>query len=44
MNFFAIGFVTELAPLHSQSAWESRGERIRTVELAAYCNYLKKKT
>ena len=40
MNFFVKGFVTELVPFYSQSAWKSRVKRIRTVELAAYCNYL----
>ena len=36
----AKGIVAELASLHSQSAWGSRGERVRTAGLAACCNYL----
>ena len=39
----AKGIVTELAPPHAQSAWGSRGERVRAAGLAAYCNYLSKK-
>ena len=43
----AKGLVVELAPPHApphaQSAWGSRGERVRTVELAAYCNYFSPK-
>ena len=35
--------VVELAPLHVQSTWGSRGERIRVAGLAAYCNNLSKK-
>ena len=34
---------SELAPPHAQSAWASRGERIRVTRLAVYCNYLSKK-
>ena len=34
------GFVAELTPSHAQSAWGSRGEKIRIAGLAAYCNYL----
>ena len=33
----------ELAPLHVQSAWRSRGERVRAARLAACCNYFSKK-
>ena len=32
-----------MAHPHAQSAWGSRGERIRAAELAACCNYLSKK-
>ena len=39
----AKGIVTELAPPHAQSAWGSRGEKVRAAGLAAYCNYLSKK-
>ena len=39
----AKGLVVELAPPHAQSAWGSRTERVRTVELAAYCNYFSPK-
>ena len=39
----AKGLVVELAHPHAQSAWGSRGERIRAAELAACCNYLSKK-
>ena len=37
------GLVAELAPPHAQNAWGSRGERVRTAELAACCNYFSKK-
>ena len=40
---FAKGLVTELAPLHIQSVWRFRGERIQAVRLAACCNYFSKK-
>ena len=39
----AKSLVAELVPLHVQSVWESRGERIRVTELAACCNYFSKK-
>ena len=39
----AKGLVVELAPPHAQSVWGSRRERVRTVELAAYCNYFSPK-
>ena len=32
-----------MAPPHAQSAWGSRGKRVRTAELAACCNYFSKK-
>ena len=35
--------VVELAPLHAQSAWGSRGDRIRVAGLAEYCNHHSKK-
>ena len=31
-----------MAPPHTQSAWEYRGERFRATGLAAYCNYFLK--
>ena len=37
------GLVAELAPPHAQSAWGSRGERIRAAGLAVYYNYFSKK-
>ena len=43
MGFVAKGLVAELAPPHAQSAWGSKKERVRTVGLAARCNYLSKK-
>ena len=39
----AKGLLAELAPLHAQSVWESRGERVQVAVLTAYCNYLSKK-
>ena len=33
------GLVAKLAPPHAQSAWGSRGKRVRAAELAACCNY-----
>ena len=42
-NVVAKDLVAELAPLHVQSVWGSRGERVRAAELAAYCNYFSKK-
>ena len=39
----AKGLVTKLAPPHAQSAWGSRGERVRVARLAICCNYLSKK-
>ena len=41
--YYAEGLVVELTPLHVQSAWGSRRERVQVVELTAYCNYLSKK-
>ena len=35
----AKGLITELAPLHAQSVWGSRGERVQVAGLAIYCNY-----
>ena len=35
--------VTELTPLHAQSAWGSRNESVQTTGLAACCNYFSKK-
>ena len=32
-----------MTPLHVQSAWKSRRERVRTAGLVAYYNYLYKK-
>ena len=40
---YAKGLVTKLAPPHTQSAWGYRGERVRTVRLAACCYYFSKK-
>ena len=37
------GLVTELIPPHAQSAWESRGEKVRVTGLAVCCNYFSKK-
>ena len=37
------GLVTELAPLHAQSTWGSRGENVRAARLVACCNYFSKK-
>ena len=34
------GLVVELTPPHAQSDWRSRGKRVQTAELTAYCNYL----
>lgn len=39
----AKGFVAELATPHVQSAWKSRGERVRTVGLIVCCNDFSKK-
>ena len=39
----AKGLVTKLAPPHAQSAWGSRGERVRAARLATRCNYFSKK-
>ena len=36
----AKGLVTKLASSHTQSAWESRGKRVRVMRLTACCNYL----
>ena len=33
------GVVAELTYLHVQSAWGSKGERVRTAGLTACCNY-----
>ena len=38
----AKGLVAELALPYVQSAWGSRGERVRVAGLAAYCNYFSK--
>ena len=35
--------VAELTLFHAQSAWGSRGVRVRTAELTACCNYFSKK-
>ena len=35
--------IAELTPPHAQSAWRSRGEKVRAAGLAAYYNYLSKK-
>ena len=43
LSYIAKGFVVKLAPPHVQSAWGFRGERIRTVGLAACCNSLSSK-
>ena len=40
MFYHAKGLVAVLAPLHAQSAWESREERVRTAGLIESCNYL----
>ena len=40
----AKGLVAEFAPPDAQSAWGFRGERVWVAGLAAYCNYLKKKS
>jgi len=37
------GLVAELTYSHAQSAWGSRGERVRAAGLAACCNYFKKR-
>ena len=37
------GLIAKLAPPHVQSAWGSRGERVRAAGLAACCNYFSKK-
>ena len=42
-NQTAKGLEAELAPLHVQGAWGSRGERVRVVGLVACCNYFSKK-
>ena len=46
-NYIGIGIcitlVAKLAPPHAQSAWGSKGERVRAAGLAAYCNYYSKK-
>ena len=42
-SLFTKGLVVELAPPHVQSAWGSRGERVRVAGLVAYCNYFSKK-
>ena len=42
IHLLAKGLVAELAHSQAQSAWESRDERVQTVGLAAYYNYLKK--
>ena len=39
----AKGFVADLTHFHAQNVWGSREKRVRVAELAAYCNYLKKK-
>ena len=39
----AKGLEAELAPPHAQSAWGSRGERIRAAGLVTCCNYFSKK-
>ena len=39
----AKGLVAELTHPHVQSAWGSRGERVRVAGLAACCNYFSKK-
>ena len=39
----AKGLVVDLTHFHAQNVWGSRGKRVRVAELAAYCNYLKKK-
>ena len=35
--------VVKLAPIHVQSVWGSRGERVRAAGLAVCCNYFSKK-
>ena len=42
-QFMVKGLVAKLTAPHAQSAWGSRGERIRTAGLAAYYNYHSKK-
>ena len=39
MFYHAKGLVAILAHFHAQSAWEYRGERVRTAELIESCNY-----
>ena len=39
----AKGLVAELTPPHAQSAWGSRGENVRAMQLAVCCNYFSKK-
>ena len=39
MFYHAKGLVPVLAPLHAQSAWESRKESVRTTGLIESCNY-----
>ena len=39
----AKGFVAELAPPYTQSAWRFKRERVRIAGLAACCNYFSKK-
>ena len=39
----AKGLVADLTHFHAQNVWGSREKRVRVAELAAYCNYLKKK-
>ena len=42
-QFMAKGLVAELTAPHAQSAWGSRGERVRTAGLATCYNYLSQK-
>ena len=39
----AKGLVIESAPLHAQSAWGCKEERLRDIKLATCCSYLSKK-
>ena len=39
----AKGLEVDLTHFHAQNVWGSREKRVRVTELAAYCNYLKKK-
>ena len=42
-SLIAKDLVAELTPPYAQSAWGSRGERVRVAGLAVCCNYFSKK-